>query len=455
MSYLYNKIIGIWGYGTTGAAAVHHAQRHGAAQILVYDDKELSETTRNKLSNQHVVVYPPAAQTEFIKHAHVIIKSPGVSCTVLNHAAREKIVPEFDLFTEIWPHPIIAVTGTIGKTTITSCLSQLLTACGTPAVATGNIGTPMLSVADAPAQYAHAVVELSSYHTELGLQRGPDVAIISNVHPNHLDRHGTFEQYRAAKLELIRAQTSAQKAILPLALAPIVRTHVNRARPIAWFSSQKPSHEERAACAPCDSFYYYEEASIIHEHKQALSQLPPQHWSGTFHENILIITAALDQLGYDCSHLPWHTLTLPDHRLSHFATYQDITFYNDSKSTIPAATLAAVAQLAPRPIVLFLGGISKGVDRQPLIHALKATSVRHVVCFGAEAEQLATWCQQAGISTYATPTLEPAYTQYITAYRQPGDYVLFSPAGASFDLFKNYEARGDYFMDLVHRMHAA
>jgi UDP-N-acetylmuramoylalanine--D-glutamate ligase len=136
----------------------------------------------------------------------------------------------------------------------------------------------------------------------------------------------------------------------------------------------------------------------------------------------------------------------------HLASWHGVEFYNDSKSTIPASTIAAVHQLHPKPIVLFLGGVSKGVDRRSLIQQL-AGKVRFIICFGTEAQQLATWCHEANIPSSAHSTLDEAFTHCVSLMHQ-GDVILFSPAGASFDLFANYAERGNTFKILIEELFA-
>ena len=138
---------------------------------------------------------------------------------------------------------------------------------------------------------------------------------------------------------------------------------------------------------------------------------------------------------------------LPEHRLEKVATIANIEFYNDSKATITASTLAAIEKINQRPIVLFLGGISKGVNRADFVKQLK-DKVRMVYCFGKEAEQLKSFCDQNQIEAQAFGNLEQAFTM-LTHNLIPQDQILFSPAGASYDLYTDYRERGNHFKKLV------
>lgn len=444
-----NKRIGIWGYGITGAAAVDYFKSHHVHSIMVLNDTPLPAHTYQALQAQNISVCQPDDKTIFFEQSDYILKSPGIAVHDVSAECRAKIISEFDLFACLWTKPIVAITGTVGKTTVTSVLTQLLCNLGKQAVAGGNIGTPMLNLLAQQSSSDYAIIELSSFHTEHGISQPPDIVIITNVYPNHLDRHGSLENYRNAKLELLYAQKKSGRALLPLSLAQ----HINKRSAhqlYAWFCLTQPSISDRTYCSADDTFYYNEHDNIICEHKQQKTVIGNAPLTMiTFRENILILIAALHQLGIPMHAEAWETITVPAHRLEPVATHNSIVFYNDSKSTIPAATLAALEQLSPHKPVVFLGGVSKGVNRESFIKDL-AGRIRMALCFGKEAEQLTEWCTQHGIISYADATLDEAYHRYLHAHAIANDRVLFSPAGASYDLFKNYVERGEHFVRLVH-----
>jgi UDP-N-acetylmuramoylalanine--D-glutamate ligase len=140
-------------------------------------------------------------------------------------------------------------------------------------------------------------------------------------------------------------------------------------------------------------------------------------------------------------------IAVPEHRLQCVATIDGVHFYNDSKATIPQATLAAVDKIGSSSIILLWGGVSKGVDRIPYIKQL-ASRVKYIICFGKEAAQLYQGCLDNRIPAIAVATLQEAVTHAV-GQAKPGDHILFSPAGASYDLFQDYEKRGEAFLQLV------
>jgi len=448
MKNLQNKKIGIWGYGVVGASARSYLKPF-THDIGIFDHKELPPATRMQLEHDHLRIYAPTELVSFLDDHEYIITSPGIDLHAYQHYA-DKFVAEFDLFCAAWHKPIIAITGTLGKTTITSLLSQLLQAVRRPVATGGNIGTGMLDLMAQQGFVTAALLELSSFQLELCRQAAPDLAVITNIFPNHLDRHATVERYRAAKYKIFSAQNEHQQALVPLQLMQEIRTHFP-AKKFHYFSSEKPSHADYALLAEAESLYYLNEQTI-HRYAQArdypLATLPAINSS--YPANWLIIYALLDLLGIDLTLvtqlLP--TLTVPDHRLACIAEHHGIRFYNDSKATVPEAMLAAVKKLQGAPIVLFLGGISKGVDRTAAIAELAQCGIKEVICFGKEAAELKACCEHYCLPASAHATLEAAFEHTMQLSRS-GDQLLFSPAGASFDLFKDYQARGDRFKQLV------
>lgn len=169
----------------------------------------------------------------------------------------------------------------------------------------------------------------------------------------------------------------------------------------------------------------------------------------SYKENIIILASALHILNCSLNNFVeiLNEQEIPEHRMEKVATIATIDFYNDSKATIPASTLAAIEKINQRPVVLFLGGISKGVNRAEFVSQLK-NKVRAVYCFGKEAEQLKSFCDQNTIVAFSFENLEKAF-DVLCRELNPNDQILFSPAGASYDLYTDYRERGNHFKRLV------
>jgi UDP-N-acetylmuramoylalanine--D-glutamate ligase len=295
-----------------------------------------------------------------------------------------------------------------------------------------------------------ALLEVSSFQLEHTSSFAPNLAIWTNFYPNHLDRHDSELEYRNAKAKLLSFQSSSQQALVPWELRDIITSQGF----IHYFANHKPSDEMLARIHPTSSVYYFNGDSINCFNNQIEQQLiyrnslPPL----SYEENWLIICAALHILALPLTALTAVKITLPEHRLEKIATINGVDFYNDSKSTTPQSTLAAVKRLNKAPILLLLGGMSKGVDRAWLINDLRG-QVKKIYCFGKEAEQLKQYCDSYSIESIACKNLDEAVKEALCESCS-GDQVLLSPAGASFDLFANYIERGIYFKKIVNELTA-
>lgn len=441
------KNIGVWGYGVVGKSVVRFLLSHGFL-VAVMDRRTLP----TELVCAGVRGFAETEEGAFFEWCEVIIPSPGVHIETQRERYPGKWLAEVDLFAHSMPQKTIGITGSVGKTTITHVLSELLIRYGENIGAGGNIGFPLLDLACEKRDAHTYVIELSSFQLAFAQTFAPDLALITNIVPNHLDWHGTFDKYQEAKLNLIALQKEGQKALVPLALREHIRALSPRST-IAWFRTSAPTAEESATLHPTESIYYISDDRIMrHDNTSTvfildLTTLPPL----TFPENWLTLTAILDMQQYDLQKLPTYAqeATVPQHRVEKIP-YKDasITIYNDSKSTTIQSTQAALGLMAiDRPIRLVIGGLGKGVDRAPLIAQLPQNVVK-TYCFGGEKENLATHCVTYQKTHHVSTTLEEAVAQCLNE-SNPGDQILFSPAGTSYDLFTDYQHRGNRFKELV------
>lgn len=445
------KNIGVWGFGIVGKAATHYLAQAGA-HVDILDSRLLSEEEQHVLLDLQATWSHQQDQTDteaFLARNDYIIVSPGID-TRLYSEFSHKFIAEFDLFQASYTKTKIAITGSVGKTTITHLLSHIIRSYNPKWWTGGNIGNSLLDVLVSQDQTDGAIIEASSFQLDQCKTFAPDLAIITNMYPNHLDRHGSLENYVKAKAKIFAYQHEDQVVLLPLALKDTFDlTQVCSC--IHYFSLCKPTQEVMQQLSNTNILFYIENNHIkaYNDGKQItlidIASLP----TISFIENWLIICAVLFlfQLPVDnLQEIVAHT-RLPEHRLELVATINGIDLYNDSKGTTTAATHAAVEKLKTRPIILMLGGISKGVDRTQFIKDLKS-EVKAIVCFGKERDALAAACKTCDIPHDAMETIEQAL-QASMARAHSGDQIVFSPAGASFDQFKNYQERGTHFKECV------
>ncbi len=395
------KTIGIWGYGRVGMSAGRLFSQLGAT-VLVYDSQP---SARDNCPFKAV----PSIQ-ELFAQSEYLLPSPGINIQAYKNQYDGIWLTELDVFQSLFRKNIIAITGSVGKTTVTHFLTNTLKAAGWRIEAVGNIGTPMFDMIEKQNELDAIVLELSSFQLEHAQSFAPNLAIWTNLYPNHLDRHTTMEDYFLAKYNILKNQTNAQQAVAPFAL----QSQIEKQRPKSSILFFNPGEK------------------------------PSVHPSG-FAVNWLIVEKALSLLQIP---FPNYIEVSPlAHRLEKVAEINGITFINDSKSTTPSSTLAAIESLQAPRILLLLGGLSKGIDRSDLIKKLRAKSVK-VFCFGKESQQLFALCEQYNIAASCHDTLDPAFQACMKTI-QLQDIVLFSPGGSSFDEFQNYEERGNRFKKIV------
>ena len=412
---LSGKTIGVWGYGIGGSALVNFLLKKNC-ELVVFDQKPFSLEDQNFLQQREIKV-APSLET-FFEWSDKIFPSAGIDLRPYSYCSH-KFLAELDLFHYFFKKPIVAITGTLGKTTVTSYLAGFLRLAGKKVAVGGNIGVGLCSLIDDQDGVDCAVLEVSSFQLDLCKTFAPTIAVWTNFFPNHLDRHDTLEDYFFAKTRIVSLQNDSDISIVPISIMEKVKK------------------------------------ASLHSHTWvAIPEVLPERWvsfipkQGVL-ENWLTICSVLTQL-----EVPLEVIQRPldvglKHRVEYVATVSGRSFYNDSKSTVSGATLSALKQFE-MPVVLMLGGLSKGVSRQDLIMQLSG-KVKFVIAFGKEREQLADWCELYGVSCCISADINEAVE---LAYNRSavGDVVLLSPAGSSFDLFKNYQERGDCFKRLVFQL---
>ena len=343
-----------------------------------------------------------------LEGAGLLVKSPGVPGDApLVAGARQHGIPvwsEIELASRLLPNPIVGVTGTNGKTTTAEWLGFML---GVPVA--GNVGRALSELDGRVEPEQPVVVELSSFQLEDIDRFRPRIAVLLNLEPDHLDRHGSFEAYRDAKLRIFENQTESDTAVVPRDLDHKVRAHRIE------FAAGDPLPAEPALRG-------------LHNRENAAAATAAARAAGATDEQI--------------AHGLREFKGVP-HRLELVAERGGVGYVNDSKATNVAATLRALAAYEDTPVRLILGGSRKGEDFAPLAAAL-GPNVRAVYVIGETADELA----QAIPDTIRAGDLATAVERAATA-AQPGEVVLLSPSCASYDQFRDFEDRGEEFKRLV------
>ena len=393
-----------------------------------------------RLREAGVEVRLDASGVDLAARARTLIKSPGVpqDAPVIS-AARDRgavVLGELEFAWRLIPNEFVAVTGTNGKTTTTEWIGHVHREAGLPVAVAGNVGTAASSLVDRLPGDATVVCEASSFQLEDTVAFSPEAAVLLNLSPDHLDRHGTYEEYVTAKLKIFANQGNYDVAVAPADIG--IEDLGGCARQITFGAGPGPDLSERA------DHLWWGDRPVIRVEEIAL---PGAHNV----QNAMATAAACLARGVDADAVATGLRTFAGvrHRLERIAVKDGVTWVNDSKATNVASTIVALESFAGG-IHLIAGGRGKQQDFSPLA-PLVAERCRAVYLIGEAAGDLADALAPSGVPLQQAGDLEHAVAM-ARAVARPGETVLLSPACASYDQYSDFEARGDHFRALVEEL---
>ena len=442
---LAGKRVLVVGLARTGIVTALFSAGYGAT-VTATDERpesELAETAA-KLRAAGVKLELGGHAPESFLQQDLIVLSPGVPANlpalVLARARNIPVWSEIELAWRFLRGKLVAITGSNGKTTTTSLVAHILKTANIPVMVGGNIGTPLLALVENSTDSTVTVAEISSFQLETIESFRPEIGVLLNLTPDHLDRHASFEEYASAKMRMFENQLDRDSAVLNADDPEITRRMPSKPH-IFWFSRQK--RVATGAFLRDDQIFFRHEGSEVALARREEIPLRGEHNI----ENVLAACSAAYLAGAEPAAIALGVKTFKgvEHRLEFVAEISGVRFYNDSKATNVDAALKAI-EAFDGPLVVILGGKDKGSPYTPLREPLRERA-RLAILIGAAAEKIAQDLGDAVQSVHAQ-TLERAL-QAAVQHAQPGDTVLLAPACASFDQFENYEHRGRVFKELV------
>ncbi len=445
---LKGKKILVVGLGKSGLAAALFLRRRGA-QVTVSDLRSAQALSKEipSLLEAGIVVEAGGHGLLTFRRQDLIVVSPGVPLSTPELVQVRRlglpIIGELELAARFLKGKVLAITGSNGKTTTTTLCGEIFSAAALNPLVAGNIGLPVIDVVDRSTDAGWSVLEVSSFQLETTESFHPHVAVILNITPDHLDRHGTFENYVAMKEKIFANQTGEDYLILngddPIAQQAASRTKSQ----VLWFSRSKIV---RCGAFLLDGMVMFRPT----EQGKPIPVLPLAEIPLKGDHNIENVLAAV--CAACVAKIPTQTIAQAvaafqavEHRLEFVAAIHGVDYYNDSKATNVDATAKAIASF-PGNIHLILGGKDKNSDYTQL-NALLRARVKAVYTIGSAAEKIER--QISGVTRIIhTGTLEAAVDQ-AAGQAVAGDVVLLAPACSSFDQFENYEERGKVFKQAV------
>jgi UDP-N-acetylmuramoylalanine--D-glutamate ligase len=442
---LNNKRVLVVGLGKSGVASALFLTARGA-HVTVSDSK-----TEDQLREEIPVLLDHGIAVETGGHGdrtfrdqNLIVVSPGIPVDaaplVQARAQGEAVIGEVELAAQFLQGPVVAITGSNGKTTTTALVGEIIVAGGFETAVGGNIGTPAVSLVDRATSETVVVLEISSFQLETIQTFRPKVAVILNITPDHLDRHRTFETYVSAKARIFENQTSADFSVLNSDDATCAEMMKRTQAQVFWFSRKK---EVSNGAYVNDGRVLFRDARAQHQIMQ-VSEIPLKGSHNL--ENVLAAVCVGMLMGCQPEQIRGavRAFKAVEHRLEYVATIRGVQYFNDSKATNVDATIKALESF-PANIHLILGGKDKGSD-YTVLNELIRKRVKRVYTIGAAAGKIES--QIAGTEVVHAERLEAAVKR-ATASAMDGDVVLLAPACASFDQFNNYEHRGRVFKEVV------
>ena len=427
----------VLGLGSSGEAAGRLLHAHGAVVTALDSGTPDLERVRSLRQLGISVITGPSAEVVDASFDLTVV-SPGIdpAVPIVQNFLRQgaALTGELELSFRFCQRPIVAVTGTNGKTTTTQLIEAMLLAGGVRALACGNIGLPFAEAVQLQERIDVFAVEVSSFQLETITTFRPNVAVWLNLTPDHLDRYRSLEEYRDAKLRIFENQNENDFAV------------TNRADTLPPLAAR----QLRFSAYTNDADFTFESRSI-HFRGQPILNIAETNLSGVHNvENLMAALGTAYAL-----HLSWEkakrglaTYTVLPHRCEKLAEINGIKFINDSKATNLDA-LSKALESQTDPVILLAGGKDKGFEFDTLKKIVRR-KVKHAVLLGEMADRICkSWSTVVPCST--ATTLREAV---IEAVRQgkPGDAVLFSPGTSSFDMFKNYADRGNQFRQIVQEL---
>jgi UDP-N-acetylmuramoylalanine--D-glutamate ligase len=445
---LEGKRVLVVGLARTGLVTSLFSAGYGAT-VTATDERPESELaqTAEKLRAAGVKLELGGFLPQSFGEQDLIVVSPGVPAHIEPlDQARAQGIPvwsEVELAWRFLRGKLIAITGSNGKTTTTSLVAHILKTSNIPTLVGGNIGTPLLSLVETSADTMVTVAEISSFQLETVDGFRPEVGVLLNLTPDHLDRHATFEQYARVKMRMFENQLERDIALLN-ADDPEVTKRMPAKPKIFWFSRLK--RVATGAFLRDDQIIFRHQGSEVELARLADVELRGQHNV----ENVLAACAAAYLAGAVPTAIAAGVKSFRgvEHRLEFVAEISGVEYYNDSKATNVNATFKAL-EAFPGSLIVILGGRDKGSSYAPLRNLLRERA-RIVLLIGESAEKIAAELGET-VRTERAGTMQRAM-QLAAEHAQPGDTVLLAPACSSFDQFDSYEHRGRVFKELVAKL---
>lgn len=450
---LKNKNVLVLGLGESGISVTKFLREEGA-NVIVNDakPKEKFESLIEYFEQEKIKYFFGEHPINILSDNNIelIIISPGIPKTnplYLEAIKREiPVISEIELAYQFSKVPIVAVTGTKGKSTTTTLIGEIFKNANIESIVAGNIGLPFISVVK-KLKKGVFVLEVSSFQLEDIKEFRPYVSLFINIYPDHLDRYSNMEEYIKAKARIFVNQTENDYSILNYDQSEIVNLASYYPVRKLYFSSNSDLEDKYGIyCKPPNKLFYKT------PEREGIIKVPKGIWNNILIKNFMAASLVgilfgiedeiIEKTGEEFKGIPF--------ALEKVGEIEGRVFINDSKATNPISTISAIKSIIS-PIILIIGGRNKNFAFEELFENIKKSSVKAVVLIGETREVMSNLAKEYGIVYETADSLEKA-VRISFDMSQPGDIILLSPACASFDMFENYKERGKMFNKIVEKI---
>lgn len=442
INYLKDKKIVILGFGREGQATYKLIRKHLPNKEIYIRDKNENIKNNELISNDKFVILELGNDyLGDLDKFDLILKSPGIAFNTIDiDSFKDKISSELELLLKFYKGKIIAITGTKGKSTTSSLIYQMIKDNNYKTLLAGNIGTAVFEYIDELEELDYLVLELGCHQLEF-VTHSPEYSILLNIFEEHLDHYRNYDGYIEAKCNIFTHQTQNDYFIYNYD-NEIIQNKVNKYNPKSHTYSISLLGDEHASTYLKDNKVLFNNEVIydINEKRKLLGMHNVN--------NIMFVLTLAEILNLDMTKVvkTINTFDALPHRMEYVGVFNGITYYNDSISTIPASCINALKSI--KVDTLILGGLNRGIDYSELINFINNYDLKNLICIPDTGNIIAAGITNNNIKVYEEDDLLNAIKRAKEVTKK-GEVCLMSPAAASYNTFKNFEERGDFFKEHV------
>ena len=440
INYFKDKKILILGFGREGKSTYKLIRKYLKTQkLFIADKKEYFQNENDFLKEDKNVEFIFGEKyLEGLENYDIIMKSPGISfVTVDTEKIKDKIKSELELLLEFFDVKTIGITGTKGKSTTSSLIYKVLKDQGKNVMLLGNIGVPVFDYIDTLKKDMYLVLEMSSHQLEF-MKKSPNISILLNIYPEHLDHYKSFEDYALAKCNIFKYQKN-NDYLLYNCDEDLLNNYTKNAKENVLKVSMKNNKAD----------IYLDGNKVIFNNKEIYDSNEKRNLLGDYNlNNIMFVLGVSEIIGLDNekTRKSINEFKTLNHRLEFVGKFNDVLYYDNSIATIPVATIEAIKALKDVD-TLIIGGMDRGIDYSEFIKYLNNSNISNLICMPKTGHDIANQILDKS-RVNIVETMEEAVSIAIKKTHK-NKICLLSPAAASYGFFKNFEEKGDIYQKLV------